>query len=503
MAFFLLFRFCLLSLTHSAAGLQSPDPLGMIATLGNSITLPCGIPSITSCSSVIWSRFDPVTELVKAEQVTDPYVRRLRLQKDCSLQISLMELPDAQLYSCKSGALSSNASLRILQISENSNSAADKIELHCYLNTHQGYKPCNTRGMNITWSTEDNTPLNGNRFRSENISACFGKLIIRYKLTDHHRKWRCQLSLNGTVKANVSYATTVKGTKCNLEVLLNYNFKSGCTSPKCNPLPFTLDGVEEVFAAVGESVSLSCGNTSSLSEGSRLVWRMGSQPVTAMSPDKKQTEASRENEISSHGIMNVSPLHAGEYQCLAGGQVLNKIWLYTLDVFSESSPGGRNVTLTCVLKCSKECGKDLNLTWSGNVSNSLQSGFMDTKNNTLIKRIDVPFLSMASDELTCSVHREGELMASKRWHTVNSLSTAAWLILPIGLLGLISAGVLYVYVKRKHNKDAENELTSIGMTHVYEDIEDDSNEEQPPKRRPKREAATTTDSFYDLLQAVN
>ncbi|KAM6994707.1 uncharacterized protein LKV04_007052 [Tautogolabrus adspersus] len=467
MAFFLLFRFCLLSLTHSAAGLPSPDHLGMIASLGNSITLPCGIPSTTSCSSVIWSRFDPVTVLVKAEQVTDPYVRRLRLQKDCSLQINHLELKDAQLHSCKSGALSSNVSLRVLQITEHPTPAAGKIELHCYLNTHQGYKSCNTRGMNITWTTEGNTPLNGNRFQFKNSSACFDKLFIRYKPTDHHRKWRCQLSLNGTVKANVSYTTTVK------------------------------DGVEEVFAAVGESVSLSCSNTSSLSVGSRVMWRMGSQ--TDLSPDTRQTEAFHENEDSSLEIMNVSPLHAGEYQCLAEDQVLNKIWLYTLDVSSESSPGGGNVTLTCVLTCSKECGKDLNLTWSGNVSKRLQSGFMDTKNNTLIKRIDVPSLSMASDELTCSVHREGELMTSKRWRTVNSLQTVAWVILPLGLL-VFSAGVLYVYVKRKHNKDAENELTSIGMNHVYEDIEDDSNEEQHQKQQ---EAATTTDSFYDLLQAVN
>lgn len=67
--------------------------------------------------------------------------------------------------------------------------------------------------MRIEWSTEDNTPLNGSRFSFKSQSECFSKLIIHKKLTDHHRKWKCLLFQHDTVKATISYTTTVKGTK--------------------------------------------------------------------------------------------------------------------------------------------------------------------------------------------------------------------------------------------------------------------------------------------------
>lgn len=44
---------------------------------------------------------------------------------------------------------------------------------------------------------------------------------------------------------------------------------------------------------------------------------------------------------------------------------------------------------------------------------------------------------------------------------------------------------------------------SSSQTHVYESIQDENNEELLPPRQPRREAPNNTDSFYDLLQAVN
>ena len=159
-------------------------------------------------------------------------------------------------------------------------------------------------------------------------------------------------------------------------------------------------------------------------------------------------------------------------------------------VTSERGPGGDNLTLTCVLTCSKDCSKDFNLTWSEGGQASWQSGLL-RENNTLMKRIFVPVLSTASDELTCTVRREGAVVASKKWHTVSrkyascycclfswikpehkhtcfwfrmtkvlistALQTPAWLALPLGLLICIAAGGLWVYMKRKHNKDAGTE----------------------------------------------
>lgn len=95
---------------------SSTDRLEMFA-LGDGITLPCGIPSIKSCSSINWNmagQYGIITEVVKAGRVTAPNVLRFGLQKDCSLEINHPVHNDARLYSCHSGALSSNISLQIL-----------------------------------------------------------------------------------------------------------------------------------------------------------------------------------------------------------------------------------------------------------------------------------------------------------------------------------------------------------------------------------------------------
>ncbi|KAK9513647.1 hypothetical protein VZT92_027163 [Zoarces viviparus] len=451
MVYFISLRLCLISLTQAAAGLQSFDHLGMFALLGEDITLPCGIPSIESCSSVNWNiaeEFQSIAEVVKAGKVTapSPNALRLGLLKDCSLKINHLELNDARLYSCDSGTLNSSVSLQILEVTERSTPALGTIELHCFLNMYKGLAPCNNKGIHITWRTGDNTPLNGKRFNFEYPSECFSKLIITKKLTDHHRKWKCQLTQNDTVKATISYTTTIK------------------------------DGIEEVFAAVGESVSLSCSDTSSLGVSVRGKWSVGERTLNEdVSPHKGQTEKFHVNEDSSLVISRVSALHAGDYQCSDSTKqqkVFNKIRLHTLDVTSERGPGGDHLTLTCALTCTEECGKDINLTWSG-------------------------------DEFICFVHRESDVMASKKWHTVHPLQTPAWVALPLALLMCITAGGSYMYTKRKQHKDAGSEPSSIGMTHVYEVIQDANQEELQQQRQTKRGPVATTDSFYDLLQAVN
>lgn len=92
--------------------------LMMFALPGDDVTLPCGIPSVKSCSSISWSMtevFDTVSEVVKAGRVTPPNVPRLSLLKDCSLNIRRLMLNDARVYSCDSGALNSSVSLHILE----------------------------------------------------------------------------------------------------------------------------------------------------------------------------------------------------------------------------------------------------------------------------------------------------------------------------------------------------------------------------------------------------
>lgn len=84
------------------------------AALGDSITLPCAIPSVRHCSFVGWSvagEFQSFAEVVQAGAVTSP---RHVLLKDCSLRINRLVLDDARLYSCASATSNASVSLQIL-----------------------------------------------------------------------------------------------------------------------------------------------------------------------------------------------------------------------------------------------------------------------------------------------------------------------------------------------------------------------------------------------------
>uniref|UniRef100_UPI003AAE07D3 uncharacterized protein n=1 Tax=Centroberyx gerrardi TaxID=166262 RepID=UPI003AAE07D3 len=474
MVSFSLLRLCLFSLVQATLGLQPSGNLVMFASLGDSISLPCGIPSIKSCSSVNWNMAgDSVTQVVKAGMGTAPRYRTVA--KNCFLHIDHLGLDDARRYTCDDGTFNSSVSLEILLVTQQSAADKEKIELHCSLNLYKGLVPsCNHSGIHIKWLTEANTQIYGSRFHLERPSDCFSKLTIKLKPTDHHRKWRCQLTQKDTVKTTTSYTTT---------------------------LP---DGVEEVFAVVGESVSFSCGNTSSLGVGGRMQWDLDGRSLTDdVTPGKGQLEAFHVNQDSSLVISKVSALHSGDYRCslpVGEQKVISKIRLHTLDITSEYGPGRHNLTLTCLLTCAvTKCEQDFNLTWTG----SSHYGWQSSSNNTLSSKLFLLDLQITRDEVACSVSREGVVMAAKMWTFINTLQAAAWFALPLGLLLCAIAGGLYMYVKRKRNKDAGNELSSFGMAHVYADIEDLDHEEVIRQRQPKRGATTTSDSFYDLLQAVN
>lgn len=104
-------------------------------------------------------------------------------------------------------------SIFIIPVIESSSPADGTIELHCFLNTYQGHRSCFNRGIRIEWRAEDNTLLSGKRFHVENPSECFSKLLISTKLTDHKRKWKCDVYQNETQKASNTLATTVRGSK--------------------------------------------------------------------------------------------------------------------------------------------------------------------------------------------------------------------------------------------------------------------------------------------------
>ncbi|KAG7241998.1 hypothetical protein INR49_024639 [Caranx melampygus] len=128
--------------------------------------------------------------------------------------------------------------------------------------------------------------------------------------------------------------------------------------------------------------------------------------------------------------MKIIPVHSDsecsgrwDYHCSESTdekKVVNKVRLHTLDVTPQFGPGGENLTLTCVLTCPEQCDKDFNLTWSGSGQNSWQSDLMNVK-NTLLNKLVLLDGSRGSEEITCSVQREGAVMASKKWSPVHSI----------------------------------------------------------------------------------
>lgn len=433
--------------------------------------MPCPIASITSCSSVGWNMSgDMPTPLVKAGVAVRPE-SRLRLAADCSLQIDHLEVDDARTYSCSVGGSSAGLSLQILQISEKEASAEDRmVELHCSLNTYFGLASCNHPGIRLDWLSEADTPLEGSRFKLERVTECFCKLIIEVKATDHLRKWKCQLSQEEAVKTTLSYTTRLK------------------------------DGIEEVFAAVGESLTFPCNGTSPLAAGSRARWDVDGRPREGrIAAGEEPPRPYHVNRDFAMVIGEVKPLHSGDYWCSLHGEphkVLGKVRLHTLDIAAEYEPGGGHLNLTCLLTCAlSKCDAGLNLTWDGSGPYDWSNSF-HTENNTLVLKLAID-LPRRSNTIVCSVSREGAVVASKTWPSTNTARAFAWLVPPLGLLlGGLAAG-LYIYVKKRRRQDTGNELAGIGMTHLYEDIQDLDHEELPQQ---SSKAVTSNYTLYDLLQ---
>lgn len=98
-------------------------------------------------------------------------------------------------------------------------------------------------------------------------------------------------------------------------------------------LCFPVGGLEEVFAAVGESVSLACRNTSPLGVGVNTKWTVRRQTPTNTWSEHGLTEAVHMSKDSSLLISKLSPLQAGDYQCVESSglqEVFNTVRLHTL-----------------------------------------------------------------------------------------------------------------------------------------------------------------------------
>ena len=86
--------------------------------LGDSVALPCLLPSAGPCSERHWNMSNgrgSSMEVARAGVVTAACSPALRLGADCSLHIDRLKQDSAQTYVCGDGRSSASLSLEILQ----------------------------------------------------------------------------------------------------------------------------------------------------------------------------------------------------------------------------------------------------------------------------------------------------------------------------------------------------------------------------------------------------
>ncbi|CAL8249463.1 unnamed protein product [Boreogadus saida] len=418
----------------------------VFAVPGDSVDLPCPIPSVGPCSEVNWNVFTFVpgfyTEVVRAGLVTADQPPTMRLGAGCSLHIDRLEQDSARTYVCSNGRFNASLSLEILSIT--SEKKGEMMEIHCYLNDFQGHvRSCPERGILLEWLSEDNTALNTQRVSFESPSKCFSKIIFKPRPTDHRRTWRCQLRENDTVKTSLGYTLNIT------------------------------DGIQEVFALVGELVSFSC-DASSIAGG--LVQWVGPLPT----PDGVRLPAVTSDKPDFS--LAVSQGQAGDYQCSPHGdqshhevtKVLATVRLHTLHVSAEQEGG--NLTLSCVLTCAPEkCDQDVTLGWTTASRSSWLRGGNHMSQDTITSRLSTEAVQLAGAPTVCSVHRDGVLMASETWRcstNTAAAAAAAWAALPLSLLLCAAVGGGGLYFHSKKNTEKGSEAVGTEPAPLYEVIPD-------------------------------
>ncbi|MGH0170892.1 UNVERIFIED_CONTAM: hypothetical protein FKN15_061843 [Acipenser sinensis] len=86
------------------------------------------------------------------------------------------------------------------------------LALQCTLLCNGGIADCSSVPDNVklTWVDDEGTALQGDRFKITPYRT-HSTLSLELQTSDHNRRWRCNLTEEGTVKASYSYTTTLKG----------------------------------------------------------------------------------------------------------------------------------------------------------------------------------------------------------------------------------------------------------------------------------------------------
>ncbi|XP_035280739.1 uncharacterized protein LOC118231215 isoform X1 [Anguilla anguilla] len=493
---------------------QLCDGTVIYSSVGASVALPCGTNAHRSCSAVLW-RFREMfmfdDDLVQDGKVTDiktNRARRLRVGPDCSLLISNLTSEDGGQYTCQDGAISPSTSLQLLNITVTPNTgliARTTVSLNCYLSVATGLVFCNHTGISFRWVSENGAELWGNRYKISHLSACHSTMAVELTRTDHNKHWRCQLIEGKEVKTTQSYVTKL------------------------------IDGVEEVFASVGGSVTLPCTDIATPGAGEIFQWSVGEKTlitqiqedhVTSSDENDATTLADRKIQgfimkpDSSLLIKSVTPAHSGYYQCsqLNGSGLIfthRRILFHTLEVPNSLSvnrdhagvPPQQNFsfTLTCSLTCADACDKNMNLTWSHSAGGHQGASSVVQVNNTLMSQLFVPELRV-SERLACIVLREGAEKARQEWAVQADYALPVIVSCVLLLILLLCVAVMGTCWKRKHKTHTESAYANFRVEKnmaLYEECGEPACRTDPEKRNLEGEQSEAISTVYVLQSAVN
>ncbi|KAK6469584.1 hypothetical protein HHUSO_G31893 [Huso huso] len=86
------------------------------------------------------------------------------------------------------------------------------LAVQCALVCNGGIADCSSVPDNVklTWVDDEGTALQGDRFKITSYRT-HSTLSLELQKSDHNRRWRCNLTEGGAVKASYSYTTTLTG----------------------------------------------------------------------------------------------------------------------------------------------------------------------------------------------------------------------------------------------------------------------------------------------------
>ncbi|XP_073346263.1 uncharacterized protein [Pagrus major] len=193
------------------------DSVFVYSRLGGDTLLPCaGLVSNPDCSLVSWTFFKG-GQVRFTEEVSRGKVRmdsdkssRLSVTSNCSLTLRDLRVDDAGSYVClQDGKSVTDVYLSLLTITSQSTitdlQPGGNLALNCVLFTYYDAGSCRSYSsvFNLSWAAADGTTLQPEDSRYELIgrSRCNITLVTNLQREDNSRKWRCQVTTEGNIRA--------------------------------------------------------------------------------------------------------------------------------------------------------------------------------------------------------------------------------------------------------------------------------------------------------------